>query len=62
MTNFDTLTLDKINMDKIDLAARQERARFIAELVGRMSQKLSNIFVSELRLVRDKALARLQSA
>lgn len=55
-----------INMEQIDLAARQERALFIASLAGKFSGKLDkalgNIFVSELRTSRAKTLARLQAA
>ena len=55
-----------INMDKIELAARQERAAFIAELAQGVSSKLDSllgkVFVSELRTSRAKTLARLQAA
>ncbi len=57
---------EAINMEKIDLAARRERAAYIAELAQAVSSKLDSllgkVFVSELRTSRAKTLARLQSA
>jgi len=57
---------EAINMEKIDLAARRERAAFIAELAQHVSRKLNSlfgkVFVSELRTSRAETLARLQAA
>lgn len=57
---------EAINMEKIDLAARRERAAYIAELAQGVSSKLDSllgkVFVSELRTSRAKTLARLQAA
>jgi|GEM_PF-2513990 len=57
---------EAINMEKFDLAARRERAAFIAELAQGVSRKLDSllgkVFVSELRTSRAKTLARLKAA
>jgi hypothetical protein len=49
---------EAINMESIDLAARQERAAYIAEL----AKVLRDSFVSIVRNSSVKTLARLQAA
>lgn len=51
-----------INMEKIDLIARKERAQFIADLASRFTQKLGTVFVSKMRVTGAKTSARLQAA
>ena len=55
-------TINTWNMEKVELKARQERAEFIAALAKYAVDRLSKVFVSELRSTRAKVLARLQAA
>ena len=55
-------TIDTINMEKVELMARKERAEFIASIAKVGSNLLGKVFVSELRSSRANTLARLQAA
>lgn len=55
-------TIETLNMEKVELMARKERAEFIAALAKSASKMFSNVFVSELRSSRTNTLARLQAA
>lgn len=55
-------TINTLNMDKVELMARKERAEFIAAVAKYASDRLSKVFVSELRSTRANTLARLQAA
>jgi len=55
-------TINTWNMEAVELKARQERAEFIAALAKYAVDRLSKVFVSELRSTRAKVLARLQAA
>ena len=56
------MTEINLNLEQIELKARQERAEFIASMAKTAFRKLNNLFVSELRSTRSKTLARLQAS
>ena len=55
-------TQTQIDLDAVMKQAHQLRADAMADVFAKASKKLSAVFVSELRLTRESALARLQAA